>query len=307
MPDEAVEAVVDLGFRADLRRSLALLRRGSADPTMRVLPDGTTWRTSRMESGPVTYALRQVGPDRISCSAWGPGAAELVTGIPDLLGARDDPDGFVPRHPLLVDAFRRFPGLRPPRTGRVVEALVPAIIEQKVVGLDAFAGWRRLLLQYGTPAPGPAPAGMRVVPTTEGWQAIASWDWHLAGIDPRRARTAMGCLQVANSLERLGRDPDPSVLYRGLRSLPGVGVWTAAEVGARALGDADAVSIGDYHLPKVVGVPLTGSPLPEDRVEEFLEPWRPHRWRVVRLLELSPLATAPRRGPRMSRVDHRRI
>lgn len=208
-----------------------------------------------MESGPVTYALRQVGPDRISCSAWGPGAAELVTGIPDLLGARDDPDGFVPRHPLLVDAFRRFPGLRPPRTGRVVEALVPAIIEQKVVGLDAFAGWRRLLLQYGTPAPGPAPAGMRVVPTTEGWQAIASWDWHLAGIDPRRARTAMGCLQVANSLERLGRDPDPSVLYRGLRSLPGVGVWTAAEVGARALGDADAVSIGDYHLPKVVGGP----------------------------------------------------
>lgn len=288
--------------------TLALLRRGAGDPTTR--RDGNRlWRTSRMSAGPVTYLLTQRGPDDVHAQAWGPGAVELLDGLPALVGAEDDPTGFTPGHPILADAFRRFPGLRVPRTGRVLEALVAAVIEQKVVGLDAFAAWRRLHVKFGEPAPGPAPAGMRVFPTAGEWAAIPSWEWHLAGVDPQRARTAQACARLGLQLDRLAathRD-DHAAVYRGLRSIPGVGVWTAAEVGSRALGDADAVPFGDYHVAKDVGTALVGRPIDDAEMAEVLAPWRPHRYRVVRLSLLSPLTRREKRGPRMPRVDHRRI
>lgn len=292
----------------DVALTLGLLRRGTGDPTTR--GDGTRlWRTSRMPSGPVTHVLQQLGPAHVRTEAWGPGAAELLDGLPALVGAEDDASGFRPGHPILADAFRHHSGLRVPRTGRILEALIAAVIEQRVVGLDAFAAWRRLHLRFGDPAPGPAPTGMRVFPTAEQWAAIPSWDWHRAGVDTQRARTAQACARVGAQLERLAtvHRHDHAAVYRGLRSVPGVGVWTAAEVGVRALGDADAVPFGDYHVGKDVGAVLVGRPLDDAALAEALEPWRPHRFRVVRLIQLSPFATRERHGPRAPRVDHRRI
>ncbi|KRC63793.1 3-methyladenine DNA glycosylase [Aeromicrobium sp. Root236] len=297
-----------LDSAVNVRQTLGLLRRGKGDPTTQ--RDGARlWRTSRMETGPVTYVLQQPEPSLVRAEAWGPGAAELLDGLRGLVGAEDDPSGFRPQHPVLADAFRRHAGLRVPRTGRVLEALIAAVIEQKVVGLDAFAAWRRLNLRFGEPAPGPAPSGMRVFPTAEEWAAIPSWDWHRAGVDPQRARTAQACARVGRQVDRLAtthRD-DHGAVYRGLRSIPGVGVWTAAEVGSRALGDADAVPFGDYHVAKDVGSALLGHTIDDAELAEVLEPWRPHRFRVVQLIRLSPFATRERRGPRMPRVDHRHI
>ncbi len=299
---------VDLDEVIDVARTLALMRRGPGDPTTR--RDGRhLWRTSRMETGPVTYVLEQPSPRLVTARAWGSGAEELLDHLPRLVGADDDPSGFVPSHPVLADAWRRFPGLRVPHTGRVLEALIAAIIEQKVVGLDAFAAWRRLHLTFGEPAPGPAPDGMRVFPTAEQWAAIPSWEWHLAGVDPQRARTAQAAARVGPQVERLAASTplDRAAVYRGLRSIPGVGVWTAAEVGSRALGDADAVPFGDFHVAKDVGLALVGRRIDDAELAELLEPWSGHRFRVVRLVQLSPLAQSERRGPRMPRVDHRRI
>ncbi|KAA1376257.1 DNA-3-methyladenine glycosylase 2 family protein [Aeromicrobium fastidiosum] len=288
--------------------TLALLRRGPGDPTFR-RAGALTWRTSRQESGPVTYAIEQLTPHRVRATAWGPGGPELLEGLTALVGIDDDPSGFVPSHPVLTDGVRRFPGLRVPRTGRVLEALVPAIIEQKVLGVDAFAAQRRLLHRFGEPAPGPAPDGMRVFPTAEQWAAIPSWEWHVAGVDPSRARAAQAAARLGTQLERLAvrHASDPTSVYRGLRSIPGIGVWTAAEVGSRALGDADAVPFGDFHVAKDVGIALLGRRIDDAELAELLEPWRGHRYRVVRLVHLSPLARTERRGPRMARVDHRRI
>lgn len=288
--------------------TLSTMRRGGADPTFR--RDGPRiWRTSRMPTGPVTHAVQQLGPFDVRATAWGPGRTELLDGLTALVGIDDDPSGFVPAHPVLADGVRRHPGLRVPRTGRVLEALVPAIIEQKVLGIDAFASQRRLLQRFGEVPPGPAPDGMRVPPTAEQWAAIPSWEWHLAGVDPSRARAAQAAARLAPQLERLAAQNvhDPAAVHRGLRSIPGIGVWTAAEVGSRALGDADAVPFGDYHVAKDVGIGLLGRPVDDAELAEVLEPWRGHRFRVVRLVGLSPLVRTERRGPRMARVDHRRI
>ena len=287
----------------DVLRTLSPLSRGRGDPTHRVDVDGALWRTSVLPSGGVTYRITSRGLHEVRCEAWGDGAEELVAGLPDLLGGRDLAEGFAPRHPLLVEVAARVPGLRVPRSGRVVEALVPAVLEQKVTGKQARASFRWLVLRHGGAAPGPAPSGMRVPPTAEVWRRIPSWEWHRAGVDPKRSRTVCEAMRVAGRLEEaVGMAPDDA--SRRLRAVPGVGAWTAAEVARRALGDTDALSVGDYHLSQFVGWALAGRPVDDDGMVELLEPWRPHRYRVVRLLECSGVGK-PRFGARMTVQDHR--
>lgn len=247
-----------------------------------------------MRSGPVTVRISKSAPNTVDCEAWGEGATEVLDALPALLGYDDDAAGFEPSEPTIAEAYRRVPQLRLGRTGRVLEALIPAIIEQRVSGMDAWRAWQALVTKFGAPAPGPAPAGMRVPPGAEVWRRIPTWEFHRANVDPRRARTIVGCAQRADSIERLtaGR------ALTALQSLPGVGEWTAAETVQRAFGDADALSVGDYHLAKVVGLSLLGTPIDDAAMLELLEPLRPHRHRAVRLLEASGLAVNQRRGAR---------
>ncbi|CAM3281047.1 DNA-3-methyladenine glycosylase [Mycobacterium colombiense] len=278
--------------------TLAPLRRGLGDPCFRMPGDGSIWRTSLLPSGPVTARISRVGPDIAHGVAWGGGAQEFIEMLPAMLGFEDDDSDFVPRHPTVAAAYRRVPHLRLGRTGLVLEALIPAIIEQRVPGADAFRSWRLLVSKYGTPAPGPAPDGMRVMPSAEVWRNIPSWEFHRANVDPRRAQTLVTCARRADSLERLVSRPAVQA-REALTSLPGVGEWTAAETAQRAFGDADALSVGDYHIPKMIGWTLLGRPVDDAGMVELLEPMRPHRQRVVRLLEASGLAYEPRRGPRL--------
>ena len=287
---------------ASFGHTLAPLRRGPRDPCFQITGDGAIWRTSLLPTGPVAARISRVAADAARCEAWGSGAEEFVETLPALLGADDDASDFVPRDQTVAAAHRRVPHLRLGRTGRVLEALIPAIIEQRVPGADAFRAWRVLVSKFGTPAPGPAPARMRVPPSAEVWRNIPSWEFHRANVDPRRAQAVVSCARRAASLERLLSRPSAQA-REALMSLPGVGEWTAAETAQRAFGDADAVSVGDYHIPKMVGWTLLGHPVDDAGMLELLEPMRPHRHRVVRLLEASGLAYEPRRGSRLP-VQH---
>jgi len=131
---------------------------------------------------------------------------------------------------------------------------------------------------------------------------IPSWDWLRMHIDPARSRAVVRAAQVGPSIERTVGLPADDV-DRRLRSLPGIGVWTSAEVRFRAHGDADAVSFGDYHIAKNVGWALTGSEVDDEGMAELLEPYRPHRYRVQRLVELTG-SHRPRHGPRMAPRRH---
>jgi 3-methyladenine DNA glycosylase/8-oxoguanine DNA glycosylase len=287
---------------ASFGHTLAPLHRGPRDPCFQIRGDGTIWRTSLLPSGPVAARITRAAPNAAHCEAWGSGAQEFVEMLPALLGADDDASDFVPRNPTVAAAHRRVPHLRLGRTRRVLEALIPAVIEQRVPGADAFRSWRVLVSKYGTPPPGPAPAGMRVPPSAEVWRYVPSWEFHRANVDPRRAQTVVNCARRAASLERLVSLPSAQA-REALTSLPGVGEWTAAETAQRAFGDADAVSVGDYHIPKMIGWTLLGRPVDDAVMLELLEPMRPHRHRVVRLLEASGMAYEPRRGARLP-VQH---
>jgi 3-methyladenine DNA glycosylase/8-oxoguanine DNA glycosylase len=282
------------------------LRRGPGDPCFQVGDDGAFWRTSLLPSGSVTARISRAAANAVECTAWGSGAEEFLDGLPAMLGADDDASDFVPTESTVAAAQQRVPHLRLGRTGQVLEALIPAVIEQRVPGADAFRSWRLLVTKFGTPAPGPAPARMRVPPSADGWRRIPSWEFHRANVDPGRARTIVGCAQRAPSLERLASWPAAEA-RDALTSLPGVGVWTAAETAQRAFGDPDALSIGDYHIPKMVGWTLLGRPVDDAGMVELLEPMRPHRHRAVRLLEASGLAYEPRRGARLPVQDIRAL
>jgi 3-methyladenine DNA glycosylase/8-oxoguanine DNA glycosylase len=312
-------------FVLDLPRTLGVHGRGRGDPTYRVTPDGYIWRTALTPEGPGTLRVAparpagagaggngaartgsaaQPGPvTMIRAAAWGPGAGWLLRELPGMLGADDDPAGFDPAHPVLRELSARHPGLRIGRSSRVLEALVPAVLEQKVVGAEARRAWRYLLLKFGDPAPGPAPTGMRVSPPPRIWRRIPSWEWHRAGVEGVRARTIIGAAEVAGRLEEIVTMP-PADADRRLRSLSGIGVWTSAEVRQRACGDADAVSVGDYHLPSAVGWALAGQRVDDAGMLELLAPYAGHRHRAARLVELGGLGP-PRRGPRMSIRDYR--
>ena len=298
-------ASVTFGGPASPSMTLSPLRRGPGDPCYQVV-DGAIWKTSLMPTGPVTARIANSAGNVVDCEAWGDGADEFCARLPFLLGAHDDATGFAPVEPTIAEAHRRVPHLRLGRTDRVLEALIPAVLEQRVAGKDAFRAWRLLVTKYGTPAPGPAPARMRVPPSADVWRRIPSWELHLANVDPSRARTLVGCAQRAESLERLsGRSAEEA--RTALMSLPGVGEWTAAETAQRAFGDADALSVGDYHLSNVIGCTLLGHRIDDPEMLELLEPLRPHRHRAVRLLEVSGLARNPRFGARQAIPDLRAL
>jgi 3-methyladenine DNA glycosylase/8-oxoguanine DNA glycosylase len=278
----------------DLRLTLRPLRRGGSDPCLRVRADGI-WRASRNPMGAATTRIWVEG-DQVRIEAWGEGAEWALEHAPALCGYLDDPSGFEPRHGLVRELSRRFAGLRLPRTGAVVEALVPSILEQKVPGVQAWLSYRSLVAETGEPAPGPVP--LRLQPRPAALAAMPYWAFHRFGIERRRADVLrVAASRAARLEEAAAMDPEPA--RRRLRALPGVGAWTAAEVTALALGDPDAVSIGDYHLPHVVSWALAGEPRgTNERMLELLEPYRGHRGRVIRLLEAAGIG-APRRGPRL--------
>ena len=287
-------------FPLDMGAVLAPLRRGRGDPAFQVDRDGAVWLAVNTAEGVGTLSLRRGGTE-IVARAWG--AESLVDGVPDLLGAADDGADFVAHHDIVATIRRRMPGLRLGATGRVWDVLVPSILEQKVTGHEARRSWRELCRRFGTPAPGPVPATMFAPPTPRAILSITDWQWHACGLDGARRRTLINAAQVASRLERAAqlRGEEGRTL---LRKVPGIGVWTAAEVAQRAWGDPDAVSVGDFHIPSVVGYALVGRPLDDEGMLEVLGPYAPQRQRAVRYLEAAGVRR-PRFGPRFSGRDYR--
>ncbi|MFC9287415.1 DNA-3-methyladenine glycosylase family protein [Streptomyces sp. NPDC057052] len=292
----------------DLGLVLGPLRRGPADPTFRAMPDGSVWRASLTPGGPGTLRVSVApGEGAVRGEAWGPGAEWLLERLPELLGAADDPDAFVPRHRLVAMTRHRRPGLRLLRTGLVLESLIPSILEQKVTTVEAYRAWRTLVRKFGEPAPGPAAGGrLWVMPAPRTWALIPSWEWHRAGVDNKRASTVLRAVRVAGRLEEAVRMPPDRARAR-LEAVPGIGPWTSAEVVQRSHGAADAVTVGDLHLPGIVGWALARDRYADDAMMlALLEPYAGQRHRAARLILLSG-RTPERRGPRMPVGDIGRL
>ncbi|HJV98146.1 MAG TPA: 3-methyladenine DNA glycosylase [Arthrobacter sp.] len=294
-----------------LTQTLGTLLRGAGDPAFSSRPDGF-WTAFTTPDGPVTLRLTTAADGAVDAQAWGPGSAAALAGVPRLLGAGDDwsafdEPGFHATLPRMVrEARRRNLAVRLPSTGRMIDALVPTILEQKVTVIEARRGYRYLMYRYGSAAPAAGsagPDGLRVQPTPAQWLRIPSWEWHKAGVGPQRSATVMRALRSAVALERLAALPSTEAAAK-MQVIPGIGVWTAAEVVQRTHGCPDSIAVGDYHLAAYVGAALTGRRTDDAGMLALLEPWKGHRQRVVRMIGLSGFRK-PTFGPRMTIQDHR--
>jgi len=284
-----VDARYGLTRPLDLALTLAPIGQGA----WLLLEGREAWRATRTPEGPATVHIRHAG-DALEVEGWGPGAGWALANAPSTCGEGDDPTGFHPAHPVLADLHRRHRGLRVPRTRGVFEALVPAVLAQQVTSVEAHASYRALVHALGEPAPGPV--SLVVPPSPQLLARTPYWTFHRFGVERRRAEVIIRAARSANRLEETIAMDMPAA-YSRLQAFPGVGPWTAAKVALVALGDADAVPVGDYNLPHTIGYAFEGTPRSTDeRMLELLAPYSGHRARVIRLIMLAGIA-APRFGP----------
>lgn len=286
----------------DLRLTLGL----AARPATMLVGAHDVWWATRTACGPATLHLSRGVGGTLVARACGAGAEWLLEHVPDVVGEHDDVESFRPgRTGVVAELAARFGGMRIPRTRAVFELLVPVILEQKVIGKEARRSYGALVRRHGAPAPGPAtarPPGLRLAPAPEVLAALPGYAFHPLGVERKRSDAIRFAAGRAGHIDACA-DLPLAEAHRRLQALPGVGAWSSAEVAILALGDADAVSVGDYHLPNLVSWALAGEPRgTDDRMLELLEPWRGHRGRVVRLLEKG-IRHAPRYGPRLTLRD----
>ena len=167
------------------------------------------------------------------------------------------------------------------KTHAVWHATLLAVLEQKVAGKEALAAYVGICRAWSEPSPGPRP--MLLPPAAEVIAELPYFELSRFGVERRRSETLRRLAARARELEALGLRDARAYLER----FPGVGPWTSAEIARVALGDADALSVGDYNLPHLVAVNLTGEPRGDDaQMLALLAPYAGHRGRAQRLLEV---------------------
>jgi hypothetical protein len=251
-----------------------------------------TWRhraehvelSGRTPDGPVGFRACSTG-GRLSVEAWGDGAGWIVGRLPVLAAPGDDPRPLRFDHPVLDETNRRHAGMRHAATGLIVDALLGRVLGQRVLATEAARSWKRMCRELGGPAPGPL--DLLLPPDPERLASQPTWWFHERGVERSRARTMVAVARHARRLAEVVDLPLPEA-YARLRAVPGLGPWTVNGAARVALGDPDAIVVGDYWISHAVCSFFTGRPRGSD--EEMLghvERWAGQRGRVERLVGLS--------------------
>jgi 3-methyladenine DNA glycosylase/8-oxoguanine DNA glycosylase len=298
--DDPVDAVV----------SVDRARRGAV--TVRIRP-GLIRRAEPGPCGPLIFEATQRGP-QVEVQIWGSAATPPSTREHALETARawvgwydhvPDLVALTAGHAALQRAARQLGEIRLSRLPRVGEAVGRAVLEQLVQGTEAHRSTAQLVAAIGQPAS----RNLWCWPTPTALGRTPAHAMRRCGISLRGATALHASALDDPQLERVRTDF--ATLDRRLRAIRGIGVWTSAQ--ARfALGDPDAVSVGDYNLPDTVchalagAAPGTGT---DELMLELLEPYQGQRGRVLHLVVRAAghdlLPRTRRRAPRAALSAHR--
>lgn len=218
--------------------------------------------------------------DSLEVSAFGSDADALLEET--LCGLRQDDcySSFATEDSGVLRLHQKHPGLRLLRVPWLYETACSAILQQRIRTVDAMRDWRRITQRFGAPAP----LGLRAFPSAEMLARVPQFELERMGIDAKRAKTL---LRFAKELRFVALRPAMgfSQLRQTLLRVPGIGPWTAETVMGYGAGDTDAAIPYDLHLPRVVCYALAGEfDGSDERMMELLEPFRGHRFRIIRLL-----------------------
>ena len=302
---EPTDAPTTLVTDVNQAATLAPFRHGRLDPTTVLRSTGrgrsaagTFLHATHTPDGPGTVRVRWAG-SRVDLDTYGSGGDWLGARVPGMLGSRDtglDGVDTTTWAPTVTAALHASRDVAIGSGSNLYHELLPTIIEQRITGHEAHRQWRRLCVELSDPAPGPFP-GLLLPPAPERLLRRPTWWFHPLGIERKRAAPLVEIGRHVDKLWAWAELPAHEAAAR-LRLLPGVGVWTVGTVVGTALGDPDAVAVGDFHLKNVVGYALAGEPRATDeRMLELLIPYTGQRGRVIRAL-LRHGHRAPKFGPR---------
>jgi len=221
-----------------------------------------------------------------------------------MAGAFDPGYHFSDGHPAVLRAQHHHPEVRFGASRMLFHELVPTILAQRITAGEAIRQWHQLCRRLGEPAPGPVPASipasgppLLLPPSPAALLGRPAWWYHPLGIEAKRAEALRTVARHADKLWAWA-DLDIDQTAAKLALLAGVGPWTIGSVMSSAMGDPDAVAVGDFHLKNIVAHNLAGEPRGTDeRMLELLAPYAGQRGRVVRLLLLDG-HSPPKFGPR---------
>jgi AraC family transcriptional regulator, regulatory protein of adaptative response / DNA-3-methyladenine glycosylase II len=194
------------------------------------------------------------------------------------------------RDPLLRPLVSARPGLRVPGAFDPFEMAVRAVLGQQISVRAATTLSGRLAARFGLPAPSSQAGVTLVFPPAEVLADASVAELRRIGLPEKRALTIVQLARaVAERRVDLLARSDPERVVAELRTLPGIGAWTAQYLAMRALHWPDAFPAGDLALRKALGVAS------ERAAERRAERWRP--WRAYAVMHLWSSHTDRRGAP----------
>ena len=291
--------------QVDLGATLSWYRHGRNDPTTWIdrigsgpSASGRFIRATWTPDGPATMHLRWSGDAALDAETWGPGGDWLLGRVPFMIGDLDAGDTSLEtdHHPVVAATAKANRFVRFGASGTLYHELLPIILQQRITAGEALRQWSLLCRELSDPAPGPF-ARLLTPPAPEVLRHQPSWWFHPLGIERKRAQPM---IEVARHAAKFWdwADLEPSEAARLLRLIPGIGVWTTGCVTGPAMGDVDAVPVGDFHVKNIIGWNLAEEArATDDRMLDLLAPYAGRRGRVVRAITAHGRG-APKFGPK---------
>jgi 3-methyladenine DNA glycosylase/8-oxoguanine DNA glycosylase len=292
MSEEPLSIAVAVPRGYELGSSFVMQRVGRLDPTARK-EDGRFVKSAATPEGPVTVELTLHERGTVRAQAWGPGARYALERVSAWVGNEDRPETFAPENETIKRLARVAGGIRLGRSPFPFDLHAALVVQQRVTFAEAAESFRRIAREHGHVAPGPF--GTVIFPGYDVLRRIPSYEYRRLGLDTKRAAALIEAARLAPRVVRAA-ERGLQEARRYLMAIPGTGPWTTELLLGLGFGDADALPLGDVHLPHDVTFALTGEPWGSDaRMVELLEPFRPNRFRVLRLITLA--------GPRRPYLD----
>ena len=265
-------------FPMHFSRTFSMQRLGRYDPTAELSDD--CFRKAFFYRGEPAAVEVCRATDGVEVCAYGNHAEDLLKETVRGLGQDDLYSDFATDDAGVLRLHKSFPGLRLLRVPWLYDATCSAILQQRIRTVDAMRDWRRITKRYGSPAP----LGLWAFPTAEVLARVPAFALEGMGIDAKRVRALLNFARESR-LVRFKPEMSFTAMRQYLQRVPGIGPWTTETVMGYGAGDVDAAIPGDLHLPRVVCYALAGEFTGTDeRMMELLEPFRGHRFRIIRLL-----------------------
>ena len=195
---------------------------------------------------------------------------------------------------VLQASFPQGDGLRVPGCLDGYEMAVRAVLGQQITVAAARTLAQRMVDKFGDPIATPYPELTRLFPAPAVLAQASGDALGQLGIVKQRQAAIVGIAQaVASNRLQLHAGADVPATITALKSLPGIGDWTAQYIAMRALRWPDAFPAGDVALHKALGTQSTPSGQPNKTAakdaETLSQAWKPWRsYAVIRAWDTLP-------------------